>query len=86
MTHIPKPVTAAPENVPAIIAPDLLAILRCPLTLSTLRQDGTFLVATVGGLRYPIRDGLPVMLAEEAELPAGVESLEEFRRLNNVSR
>jgi hypothetical protein len=30
-------------------------------------------------LRYPIRDGIPVMLIEEAKLPAGVESLEQLK-------
>src|SRR5438045_3457870 len=59
--------------------PDLLSILRCPLTRSPLRQEGDFLVAEVGGLRYPVRDGIPVMLIEEAQLPSGVESLDAFK-------
>jgi uncharacterized protein YbaR (Trm112 family) len=63
----------------AMISPDLMAILRCPLTHSKLRQEGNWLVAEVGGLRYPIRDGIPVMLIEEATLPAGVESLDVFK-------
>ena len=62
---------------------DLLSMLRCPLTLSRLRQEGDFLVAEVGGLRYPVRDGLPVMLVEEAQLPPGVESLEAFKARYN---
>ena len=53
------------------IDPELLQILRCPLTLSTLRQEGDWLVAEEGGLRYPVRDGIPVMLMEEAALPPG---------------
>jgi uncharacterized protein YbaR (Trm112 family) len=61
------------------IDPGLLEILRCPLTRSALRQEGDFLVAEVGGLRYPVREGIPVMLVEEAQLPAGVGSLEEFK-------
>ena len=61
------------------IDPDLLAILRCPLTRSRLKQEGDFLIAETGGLRYPVRDGIPVMLVEEAKLPAGVESLEAFK-------
>ena len=65
------------------IDPNLLSMLRCPLTLSRLRQEGDFLVAEVGGLRYPVRDGLPVMLVEEAQLPAGVESLEAFKARYN---
>jgi uncharacterized protein len=61
------------------IDPDLMSILRCPLTRSKLRQEGDYLVAEVGGLRYPVRDGIPVMLVEEAKLPTGVESLDAFK-------
>jgi uncharacterized protein YbaR (Trm112 family) len=61
------------------IDPDLLSILRCPLTRSKLRQEGDWLVAEVGGLSYPVREGLPVMLMEEAKLPKGVESLAELK-------
>lgn len=57
----------------------LLEILVCPLTRSPLKHEGDELIATVGGLRYPIRDGIPVLLVEEAALPAGVGSLDEFR-------
>ena len=62
-----------------IVDPDLLEILRCPLTRSPLRQEGDWLIAQVGGLSYPVREGIPVMLIEEAKLPAGVASLEEFK-------
>jgi uncharacterized protein len=68
------------QSTAASIDPQLLEILRCPLTHSKLRQEGAHLVAEVGGLRYPIRDGIPVMLIEEAELPAGVQSLEEIKQ------
>lgn len=59
--------------------PELLEILRCPLTHSKLRAEGDYLVAEVGGLAYPVRDGIPVMLMEEARLPAGVGSLDELK-------
>jgi len=59
---------------------DLLEILRCPITRSRLHQEGDFLIAEVGGLAFPVRDGIPVMLAEEARLPEGIRSLEEFKR------
>jgi uncharacterized protein YbaR (Trm112 family) len=58
---------------------DLLEVLRCPLTGSRLRPEGDFLIAEEGGLAYPVRDGFPVMLVEEARLPAGVESLDALR-------
>jgi len=63
----------------AVVDPELLSMLCCPLTRSPLRQEGEFLVAEIGGLRYPVRDGIPVMLIEEAQLPAGVETLDAFK-------
>jgi uncharacterized protein YbaR (Trm112 family) len=67
---------ATPANS---LDPELLEILRCPLTRSRLHQEGDFLIAEIGGLSYPVRDGIPVMLVEEAKLPPGVQSLDEFR-------
>jgi uncharacterized protein len=62
----------------------MLQMLRCPLTHSPLRRErdreGEWLVAEVGGLRYPVRDGIPAMLVEEARLPAGVKSLDELKQ------
>lgn len=62
------------------VDPQIIEILRCPLTHSKLRQEGNWLVAEVGGLRYPVRDGIPVMLMEEAQLPPGVKSLDELKQ------
>jgi uncharacterized protein YbaR (Trm112 family) len=61
------------------IDPELLDMLRCPLTRSRLHQEGDWLVAEVGGLAYPVRDGLPVMLMEEAKLPEGTASLADLK-------
>jgi len=69
-----------PDHSTNPIDPDLLEILRCPLTHSRLRQDGNFLIAELGGLAYPVRDGIPVMLIEEAKLPPGFSSLDEFKK------
>ena len=48
--------------------PELLAILVCPLTRTRLRYDEAAgeLVSEAAGLAYPIRNGVPVMLVEEA--------------------
>ena len=48
--------------------PKLLEILICPLTRTTLHYDRARqeLLSRAAGLAYPIRDGLPVMLAAEA--------------------
>jgi len=69
-----------PSSTPKSVDPDLLTLLRCPLTHSKLRPEGEFLVAEVGGLKYPVRDGIPVMLAEEAQLPEGVATLADFKK------
>ena len=48
--------------------PWLLERLCCPLTRTPLRHDEEAgeLVSEAAGLAYPIRDGVPVMLIEEA--------------------
>ena len=53
-----------------MIDPKLLEILACPACKTAVRLDGERLVCTQCGRRYPIRDGIPVMLVEEAEGPA----------------
>lgn len=52
----------------ATVDPKLLEILVCPLTKAPLRYDAAAqeLVSDKAGLAYPIRDGIPVMLVEEA--------------------
>ena len=52
--------------------PKLLAILVCPMTRTALRYDEAAqeLVSDIAGLAYPVRDGVPVLLIEEArEVP-----------------
>jgi uncharacterized protein len=51
-----------------MIDPQLLAILVCPVTRTPLRHDAKRqeLVSEEAGLAYPIRDGVPVMIAELA--------------------
>jgi uncharacterized protein len=45
----------------------LLDILACPLCKTPVKEEGDRLVCTQCGRRYPVRDGIPVMLIEEAE-------------------
>ena len=57
-----------PERAPTGIDPKLLEILVCPLTKSTLEYDAEKqeLISRAAKLAYPIRDGIPIMLPEEA--------------------
>jgi uncharacterized protein YbaR (Trm112 family) len=52
----------------ATLDPALLAKLVCPRTRTPLRYDEAALelVSEAAGLAFPIRDGIPVMLVEEA--------------------
>ena len=50
-----------------MIDKELLDILACPACKTPVRLEGERLVCAQCGRRYPIRDGIPVMLIEEAE-------------------
>jgi uncharacterized protein YbaR (Trm112 family) len=59
----------APTDRPeASVDPKLLEILVCPLTKGPLEFDSTKqeLISRSAKLAYPIRDGIPIMLPEEA--------------------
>ena len=64
------PVAPVPPPQPAAapVDPQLLAILVCPLTKSPLRYDRAAgeLISDKAGLAFPIRDGIPIMLVDEA--------------------
>ena len=73
MTDTPsdRPAAApAPAPAPAAgsIDPKLLEILVCPVTKGPLEYDSARqeLVSRSAKLAYPIRDGIPIMLPEEA--------------------
>ena len=55
------------------IEPEFLEVLACPACRSGLRQEEDRLVCTSDacGLAYPIEDGIPVLLVEEAVGPDG---------------
>lgn len=52
------------------VDPKLLEILVCPVTKSTLEYDSVAneLISRKAGLAYPIRDGIPIMLPDEARI------------------
>ncbi len=60
-----------------MISQDLLAILRCPMDPSRthLTLQGEKLVCDRCSVHFKIKDGFPVLVIEEAELPAGCESI-----------
>lgn len=57
-----------PKSAAHAIDPKLLEILVCPLTKQSLKYDAQSqeLISERAQLAYPIRDGIPIMLVEEA--------------------
>ena len=53
---------------PVPVDPRLLEILVCPLTKGPLEYDRAAgeLISRTAGLAFPIRDGIPIMLPDEA--------------------
>jgi uncharacterized protein YbaR (Trm112 family) len=61
------------------VSPELLSILRCPVTGSPLVQEGEELVSTTAAddgekLRYSIEDGIPLLLPPELLAAANAAS------------
>ncbi len=62
------------DSATAPLDPRLLEILVCPLTKGPLEYDRAAgeLISRKAGLAYPVRDGIPIMLPEEARKLDGV--------------
>lgn len=58
------------SDTPVPVDPRLLEILVCPLTKGPLEYDraANELISRSARRAYPIRDGIPIMLAEEARM------------------
>jgi len=65
MTPDDKDKSAAAERG---VDPKLLEVLVCPITKTSLDYDAERqeLISRAAGLAFPIRDGIPIMLPEEA--------------------
>ena len=51
-----------------------LDLIYCPECKNEVKLDDNKIVCLNCGRRYPVRDGIPVMLVDEAELPEGQTS------------
>lgn len=63
---------------PTVLDPKLLNILVCPVSKAPLTydEDRQELLCKASGLAYPVRDGIPVMLEEEARAMTADEKLD----------
>ena len=58
---------------------ELLSLLVCPMGKAPLRREGATLVCTSCGARFAIKDDIPNMLIEEAELPPGCSTWNDLK-------
>jgi uncharacterized protein len=58
-----------------MINEEMLALLACPMGKAPLRREGESLICTRCGPRFSIKDDIPDMLVEHAQLPEGCASL-----------
>ena len=67
------PVSSPAPGGATVVDRRLLEILVCPLTKTSLTYDAARqeLVSEAAKLAYPIRDGIPIMLPEEARVIEG---------------
>lgn len=67
-TSATDPRTTVPVTRPGTVDPRLLEILVCPVTKGPLEYDAAAgeLISRAAKLVYPIREGIPIMLPEEA--------------------
>jgi uncharacterized protein YbaR (Trm112 family) len=63
-----------------MISPTLLEILRCPMDPSRthLILEGDKLICERCRLKFSIKDNIPILIVEEAELPPGCQHLDQL--------
>jgi uncharacterized protein YbaR (Trm112 family) len=72
--EVPAPTEYEPPKLGGEVDPELLAILACPLDKHAVTREGNYLVCGECQRHYPIRDGIPVMLIDEALTPEQANS------------
>lgn len=60
---------AEPPKLGGDVDADLLSILACPVDKKPVARQGNYLVCSECQRHYPIREGIPVMLIDEALTP-----------------
>ena len=60
----------------------LLKDIVCPIGKKVLQSESGYLVCTYCGVKFPVREDIPVLLIEEAVLPDGIYSIEDLICMN----
>jgi uncharacterized protein YbaR (Trm112 family) len=56
----------------------MLESLRCPVGKSPLKYENNLLICESCGMVFPVKNGIPVLLIDEASLPEGVTNISEL--------
>ena len=59
--------TALPAGTKRTLSPELLEILACPADKQPVELQDDFLICRTCGRKYPVEDGIPIMLIEEGD-------------------
>ena len=65
----PSETVTEPPKLGGEVDPELLAILACPVDKQPVSRQGNYLVCSACQRHYPVREGIPVMLIDEALTP-----------------
>jgi uncharacterized protein YbaR (Trm112 family) len=57
----------------SVLSPEIFAMLVCPVCRGGLVLDENFIRCIECGRRYPVEDGIPILLAERATGPSSQE-------------
>jgi len=58
-----------------MLSNDIIESLRCPIGKAELKQDGDFLICSLCGVKFPVRDNIPVLMTDEAIMPEGIKDI-----------
>ena len=65
-----------------MVDPEFLKILRCPIdpkrNAELTQPAESHLLCSFGAVKFPIRDGFPILLADEAQLPANCPTIDKL--------
>lgn len=57
----------------------ILDELLCPAGKYPLKDEGEFLICTNCGAKYPVKNGIPMLMIDDAVLPDGVNTAQELK-------
>jgi len=58
---------------------DIINDIVCPIGKKELYMEGDFLICNNCRVKFPVKDGIPVLIIEEAILPEGITSVNELK-------